>query len=87
MTAWTDAIDGQTAAIDAKTTSLNSQRASLVTLQDTASSVYFAELARTISMIDAQKAALATWRGVLVNARALGYLPDSNTKWYETWNA
>jgi hypothetical protein len=86
MTAWTNAIDAQIAALDAYVVTLNAERARLVVQQGFSSGQRVDEITAAIEDVDEMIAGRDAWRAMLVVARSLGYLPDPNSQIYERLN-
>ncbi len=82
MTAWTDAIDGQIDRLDDQVIAEMAQRAYLVAQFDLSTGQRAAELLAAIAQLDQVLAERVVWRAILVDARALGYLPDARSRFY-----
>ena len=82
MSAWSDAIDEQIDRLDDQVIVETGQRAYLVALFDLSTGQRAAELLAAIAQLDQVLAERVVWRAILVDARALGYLPDARSKFY-----
>lgn len=82
MTAWTDAIDGQLGRLDNRVVAETAQRVYLVAQQAFATGQRASEILAAIAQLDLVLAERVVWRAILVDARALGYLPDARSRYY-----
>lgn len=82
MTAWTDAIDVQLDALDDQVIAETAQRVFIEAQLIFAEGQRAAELQRALDMLDEVAAERMQWRAVLIEARALGYLPDPRSRFY-----
>lgn len=83
MTAWTDAIDVQIAALDAYVVELNENLATYAAAEAVAAGQRLDEIQAVIIQTNQIISERSDWRARLVEARELGYLPDINTRFYE----
>ena len=82
MSAWTDAIDEQ---LDKLADQLEAEVAQRVFLGEQlifATGQRVAEILRAVEILDEETAQRVLWRTVLIDARALGYLPDPKSRFY-----